>query len=201
MATNLLDPIATSPRPPMPDGKLDPAEFGQHRAAMLRFARRKIRDGALAEDAVQDALVSAVAAAGSFNGQAAVKTWLIGILDHKIHDSYRRESRYVQLGSSDVDGDGGDDRLEAAGQEWHERQHEMADDPSDQVARWRLVEALHGAIDDLPATIRQVFQMQVLDGAATAQVCATLGISESNCWVRLHRARKHLAERMQPHLA
>jgi len=68
-----------------------------HRAAMLRFARRKIRDEALAEDAVQDALAAALTSLPSFGGQSALRTWLIGILNHKIQDTFRRETRYVAL--------------------------------------------------------------------------------------------------------
>jgi RNA polymerase sigma-70 factor (ECF subfamily) len=53
----------------------------------------------------------------------------------------------------------------------------------------------------LPESLRQVFMLQVVEGLPTAEVCRRLGISEANCWVRLHRARKRLAERMRDHLA
>ncbi|MEZ5738802.1 MAG: sigma factor [Burkholderiaceae bacterium] len=67
-----------------------PLELAVHRPAMLRFACRKIRDEGLAEDAVQDALVSAVAAYESFQGQSVVRTWLgFPILNHKIQDIFR----------------------------------------------------------------------------------------------------------------
>lgn len=176
---------------------LCPSEFVQHRPAMLRFARRKIRDEALAEDAVQEALASAVASAGSFQGQSAVRTWLIGILNHKIQDTFRREGRYVHPTGPQ----GEDDLMDLLASQHHDETQEYGEDPATRVARWRMAEALNVAVDELPATLKQVFQMQVLDGAETGQVCTTLGISEANCWVRLHRARKRLTEQMQPHLA
>ena len=86
--------------------RVDPAQFAEHRQAMLRFARSRIRDADLAEDAVQEALASACAAAGSFEGQSALRTWLFGILNHKIHDAFRREGRYVQLATDEDGGDG-----------------------------------------------------------------------------------------------
>lgn len=168
-----------------------------HRSAMLRFARRKIRDADLAEDAVQDALLSAIGALDSFQGQSAFRTWLIGILNHKIQDTFRREGRYVPLAPA-----GAEARDEAFGAEADpESAGRGSNDPVAQVASLRLGQALHGEIDALPASLREVFRLQVLEDTPTAEVCARLRISEANCWVRLHRARKRLAQRMSPHFA
>ncbi len=195
-----MNPSASqSAQPGKPIGPvLCPTQFSEHRAAMLRFARRKIRDEDLAEDAVQEALAAAVASADSFQGQSALKTWLIGILNHKIQDTFRREGRYVHVNGTDSNDD---DLMDVLSNRYREDGNEMGEDPASQVSRWHLGEALNAAIDDLPKTLRQVFTMQVLEGHETGVVCETLGISEANCWVRLHRARKRLADRMQPHLA
>ena len=173
-----------------------PVELAGHRSAMLRFARRKIRDEDLAEDAVQDALVAALSNAESFQGQSALRTWLIGILNHKIQDTFRREGRYVSI-SNELDEDGdtsaGLDRVA-------QRDEDLYDDPARQVARNRLGEALRGEIEALPRTLKDVFVRQVLEGTDTAEVCRELDITEANCWVRLHRARKRLSERLADHL-
>ncbi|MGD9944481.1 MAG: sigma-70 family RNA polymerase sigma factor [Burkholderiaceae bacterium] len=180
---------------PVPFVLPSPGELSAHRSAMLRFARRKIRDENLAEDAVQDALVAALANRSSFQGQSALRTWLIGILNHKIQDTFRRESRYVSAAdsASDETADDGIDRLART----HTSSH---DDPVQQVANARLRQALRAEIDALPPTLKDVFVMQVLEGKETAEVCRQLKITEANCWVRLHRARKRLAERMRDHL-
>lgn len=170
------------------------ADLAVHRGAMLRFARRRIRDEALAEDAVQDALLAAVSARGSFQGQSAVRTWLIGILNHKIQDVFRRETRYVRLDSQDHD-DEGDERLErAAG-----AQAPAGDDPVDEVARRRMHAALVEEVARLPEGLRSVFLLQAIEGVATADVSRELNITEANVWVRLHRARKRLGERLVAH--
>ena len=177
-----------------------PADLAAHRGAMLRFARRRIRDEDLAEDAVQDALLAALSNRASFQGQSALRTWLIGILNHKIQDTFRREGRYVPVADTARDDEGLDDGLDrlAFGLPG---QFDEADDPAQRVASARLLDALLGEIDALPDTLREVFVLQVLEARETAEVCHRLGITEANCWVRLHRARKRLAERMRDHLA
>lgn len=175
-----------------------PVQLAEHRAAMLRFARRKIRDEDLAEDAVQEALAAALSNSQSFQGQSTLRTWLIGILNHKIQDTFRRESRYVSINAAR---DGDDENSESELDRLAFRRDPGYDDPLRQVARNRLGDALHTEIEALPATLKEVFVMQVLDGAETSEVCRALSISEANCWVRLHRARKRLSERMSAYLA
>lgn len=168
--------------------------IASHREAMLRFARRKVRDEALAEDAVQDALAAALAVSHSFQGQSSLRTWLIGILNHKIQDGFRREGRYVLVGGYEENGADPFDWLAA-------EPGEDRDEPSRRVERARLGEALYGEIEALPDTLKDVFVMQALEGEETAEVCRRLDITEANCWVRLHRARKRLSQRLADHLS
>lgn len=182
---------------------LDPAaDLAVHRSAMLRFARRRIRDEALAEDTVQDALLAALSARHTYQGQSAVRTWLIGILNHKIQDAFRRETRYVKLDAPEGQDDG-DARLERAA---HGRASEAAtatataDDPVKAVARRRMHAALIDEVEALPEGLKSVFLMQAVEGVATSEVSRALNITEANVWVRLHRARKRLTERLGAHL-
>lgn len=179
---------------------LDPAaDLAVHRGAMLRFARRRIRDEALAEDAVQDALLAAIGARHGFQGQSAVRTWLIGILNHKIQDAFRRETRYVKLDATDDGAGDAEERLERAASAAPATATDD-DDPLQQVARRRMHAALVDEVERLPEGLRSVFLMQAIEGVATAEVSQRLNITEANVWVRLHRARKRLAERLDAHL-
>ncbi len=174
-------------------------DLATHRGAMLRFARRKIRDEELAEDAVQDALLAALSSRESFQGKSALRTWLIGILNHKIQDVFRRESRYVRQTAAegeDADGSGDDSLLETLPAMIAGDTH----DPLREVARRRMHAKLAREVDALPPTLKEVFVLQVIEGVSTEDVCKRLNITEANCWVRLHRARKRLAERMRDHL-
>ncbi|MFT3804849.1 MAG: sigma-70 family RNA polymerase sigma factor [Burkholderiaceae bacterium] len=193
------------PRETTPAARLLPSELTAHRAAMLRFARRKIRDADLAEDAVQDALVAALASSDSFKGESALRTWLIGILNHKIQDTFRRELRYVRQEISESTADGGSNSWNDTAWERQVRPEPIVfsddSDPFAEVARRHMRDRLVHEIEALPPTLKEVFTMQALDGVATEEVCRRLDITEANCWVRLHRARKRLAQRMADHLS
>src|SRR5215467_15620207 len=78
-----------------------PLELEQHRPYLLRFALLQLRDRSAAEDAVQEALLAAIQGASQFAGQSSVRTWLVGILKHKIIDAIRRSSRERPVESRD----------------------------------------------------------------------------------------------------
>lgn len=175
------------------------ADLGQYCEDLRRFARRRVRDEALAEDAVQDAMVAALVSLPSFQGNSSLKTWLLGILAHKIQDAFRRETRYVRLpasvgGESDHPAAGGDDCVDAAGVAMISER-----DPVREVSQSRFRASVAEAVERLPSSLRQVFQMQAIDGLSTEDVCHRLGISPANCWVRLHRARKQLSQQLAGH--
>jgi RNA polymerase sigma-70 factor (ECF subfamily) len=185
-------------RPRILAGAGAPAAVAHHAAEdlcvyhedMRRFARRRVRDDALADDVVQDAMVAALASLPAFRGHSSLRTWLLGILTHKIHDAFRREARYVPMprGLADAPEEG----IEAAvGARTSDH------DPLAELARRRLVDSVSQAIEALPASLREVFQLQAMEGLSTQETCRRLGISEANCWVRLHRARKHLSASLQ----
>ena len=69
------------------------AELNTHRRYLLRVAQLQLRDGDLAEDVVQETLLAALGARSGFTGKSSVKTWLTGILKHKIVDAIRQKQR------------------------------------------------------------------------------------------------------------
>ncbi|MFN7444787.1 MAG: sigma factor, partial [Curvibacter sp.] len=76
---------------------LDANTLAALRPDLLRFARLQLRDAAAAEDAVQEALLAALGNAGQFDGRAQVKTWVFGILKHKIVDTIRQQARSTNV--------------------------------------------------------------------------------------------------------
>ena len=68
----------------------DPSFLEEVRRQMVQFATQQLGDRALAEDAVQDALVGALRNRSSFEGRAALRSWMFAILKNKIVDSIRR---------------------------------------------------------------------------------------------------------------
>ncbi len=61
----------------------------------MRFARLQLRNDAWAEDAVSETVLAALAKPQSFGNRSQLKTWLIGILKHKVIDALRHHSREI----------------------------------------------------------------------------------------------------------
>lgn len=152
-------------------------ELLAHRAYLVRFAMNRLHDATLAEDVVHDVYEALLAGRAQFGGRSALRTWLTGVLKHKIVDQLRRQRRTDSL-------DDGDDEL---------LQLTCAQPGPDEIAeqRERLRHTLR-RIDALPEGLRAVVQLRVLDEQSSPQVCRKLRISPDNLFVRLHRARKQL---------
>jgi RNA polymerase sigma-70 factor, ECF subfamily len=156
------------------------SEIASQRAYLLRFAQRKLRDPALAEDAVQDVFEAVLSGRANFEGRSALRSWLTAILKHKIVDVLRRQGSFESL-DDDEQGDHG-----ALGIACPQPQ-------PDEVAEQRiLLSRALARIEALPDGLRETFRLRVLEERSTESVCQALGISEDNLFVRMHRARKHL---------
>jgi RNA polymerase sigma-70 factor (ECF subfamily) len=163
-------------------GAVSWAEMVSHRGALVRFAQRRLHDPMLAEDVVHDVFEAVLSGRASFGGRASLRSWLTAVLKHKIVDLVRQRAGVDSL---DACGDGGDIDGAAA--------VECPQAGPDDVAEQRelLAQAL-ARIDALPAGLREVMHLRVLQDQPTGEVCAALSISEENLFVRLHRARKRL---------
>ena len=162
-----------------------------HGDYLFNYAVGQLRDVNLAEDLVQDTLLAAMHSHGRFAGQSSERTWLTGILRHKILDYLRHKQRHptVPLAST---GEGGPDNLSDDTMLWL---HEVADQCDSPARRLELAEfraALVQAMGTLPPRIAQVFELYAVQEISTDTICTRLSISPSNLWVMLHRARKQL---------
>ena len=176
----------------------DPADWvDRHGDYLFRYALARVRDRSLAEDLVQEALLAALQSLGAYAGRSAERTWLTGILKHNILDHFRRASRQTALDESD------EARLEH--EELFQREGEWAGHwdrargpadwratPADLFERGEFRDALARCLAGLPARAASAFTLREMEGLSGEEVCAALGISASNLWVTLHRARMHL---------
>ena len=154
-----------------------------HRDALVRFAQRKLHDPMLAEDVVHDVFEAVISGRARFAGRSALRSWLTAILKHKIVDLVRQRAGLVSLD------DGSDDEGDARESLALRCPLPLPDEVAEQ--RQRLHRTLR-RIEALPANLRDVMQLRVLQDRPAREVCATLHISEDNLFVRLHRARKQL---------
>lgn len=149
-------------------------EVAHQSAYLLRYARTRVRDEQLAQEAVQDTLLAALESLDSFDGRATLRTWLTGILLHKIHDGFRRGARDSGAGDAEPP--------EAV--EWLTPDHALHVQ--------RLCGAFIEGIKALPERQARALVMGEIEGLGTEQLCRKLGVSRGNLWVLMHRARTAL---------
>ena len=160
----------------------------RERPYLLRYASLQLRDAQAAEDAVQDTLVAALAGEAGFGQRASLRTWLTGILKHKIIDAIRKLSREAPAA--------GEDEFDAL---FDERGHwiEMPgawSNPDASLDQKRFFAALELCLSRLPEKTAQTFMMREHMGLETDEICKELAITATHCWVLLYRARMALRE-------
>ncbi len=175
----------------------DPNFLNELRAMMLKFAKLQLADEALAEDAVQDALIGALKNADKFERRSALKTWVFAILKNKIADILRKGQKYVQASSllnEDQEQDGMDKLFKDNGHWQKDERPTNWGTPQESVKQahfWRIFETcLHG----LPENQARLFMMREFIQLDANEICESLDLSTSNLHVMLYRARLRLRE-------
>lgn len=174
--------------------RIDDRLIAELRPTLLKIARLQLRNDAWAEDVVSETLIAALEGAANFAGQSQVKTWVVGILKHKIIDTFRKTAREVSV-EAQVEAaavESFDELYHASGH----RNHPPLDwgDPEASLSRSQFFEVLQMCIDKLPANLGRIFMMREWLELETEQICKELGITSTNCFVMLHRARMRLRE-------
>ena len=164
------------------------------RPSLLAIARLQLRNEAWAEDAVSETLIAALEGAGRFAAQSQVKTWVVGILKHKIIDQFRRARREVsadaEVAAADVETF---DELFAP--DGHRTSMPLEwGDPERSFERTQFFDVLQACVDHLPAGLARIFMMREWLEYETSEICKELDITSTNCFVMLYRARMRLRE-------
>ncbi len=159
---------------------------------MLAIAERLLGERALAEDAVQEAFISAFQGFEKFENRSTLKTWLHRIT---INAALMKLRKLKSLAEQPIDEylpefDKSECRLEA---EWT---HLASTDNI--VANEESQARVHTAINTLPKDYRIVLLLRDIEGYSTGEVAQYLKLSESNVKVRLHRARAALKKLIEP---
>lgn len=174
----------------------DPQLLADLRRAMLHFARLQLRDDAMAEDVVQEALMAALSGEKQFGGRSALKTWVFAILRNKIVDAIRIRCRTINISALSDEDTSLDDAFEAqfkSNAHWQpESRPNNWGDPEAALHQDQFWMVFDACLTHLPANTARVFMMREFLGFDTDEVCAELQISTSNCHVILHRARNGL---------
>jgi len=192
-----IEPESTTTTAGLPDDTgvydlklIDPANWVyEHGDALFAYALSRVRCPDAAEDLVQDALLSALRAADSFEGRSAERTWLIGILRHKVLDHYRKSQRSkatpeIRLGEAH-----GTMGLYSKRGRWAPKPGDWGADPAELYENAEFWRIYHACREKLPATFAEAYILRELEGLPPEEVCRVLDITPSNLSVRLHRAR------------
>ena len=163
------------------------AWLADHGDYLFRMARRQLHSDTLAEDAVQETLLAALSAHTRYAGSASPRTWLTGILKHKIVDQIRRNVREVEL-PRDADGEEAVDSLFRQDGHWAETVRPWGN-PHAEAELSQLRRVLDDCADRLKPVMAQVLSLREVAGMETEEICKELDITPTNCWVLLHRAR------------
>jgi RNA polymerase sigma-70 factor, ECF subfamily len=169
----------------------------EHGDYLFRYAVVRLRDDSLAEDMVQETLLSAIKSISSYEGKSSERTWLTGILKHKIYDHFRRANREVPIQPSDTDLSEFDPLFERPDEfkdHWHDtlspRNWNRPPDQALQEAEFFRV--LQSCMGKLPEKVANVFSLREMDGLDSADICEIMALSPNNFWVMMHRARMAL---------
>lgn len=178
-------------------------EVAAQRPYLLKFARLQLRNEAWAEDAVSDALLAALAKPQSFAGKAQLRTWLVGILKHKVVDTLRANLREPNVGDMRGATEGDDPEVDLIDAIGFKQDGHFTDkpahwgNPDQDLSQRQFMAVMDACISKLPPVQGRLFLMREWLELDAEEVCKTLNITSTNLYVQLHRARLKLRECLQ----
>jgi RNA polymerase sigma factor (sigma-70 family) len=153
-----------------------------HNRRLYRLARSTMRDDAEAEDALQDAYLSAYRSIRNFRGDASLATWLSRLVLNeclgRLRTSARRQNVIPMVTSEDMDATPADER----------------DFPDRALVRTQMRALIERKLDELPEDFRLVFVLRAVEELSVEEAAAVLGIPEATVRSRHFRARSLLRE-------
>lgn len=163
----------------------DPVQWlDRYGHTLFAYACSRLRDPGAAEDAVQETLLAGLRNRHQFAGASSELTWLIAILRRKLIDHLRKGK---QPGTADQ-GPAPSDFFDSKGH-WALPPSKWTGGPDDSLESADLRAVFHQCFGKLPAGPAQAFWLREMEELAAEEVCKVLGITPTNLWTQLHRAR------------
>jgi RNA polymerase sigma-70 factor (ECF subfamily) len=154
---------------------------------LFRVARGILGNDSEAEEALQEAYVTAYLKLGAFRGESKLSTWLTRVVINEALGRLRKHKRERVV----IPFSAQDEREES-------RQPEPAADsatsPEESTLRAEMRVLLEHKIDELPIAFRTVFIMRELEEMSVDETSECLGIPEATVRTRLFRAKALLRE-------
>jgi RNA polymerase sigma-70 factor (TIGR02943 family) len=183
-----------------PRGVVDPANWvDRHGDTLYRFAISRLRDEETAEEVVQETLVAALRARDQYAGKGSEGAWLLGICKRKVVDHVRRRSRPDAASGGELGSDPSEAMFDAKGN-WRFDPRVLKGRPEAALEREDFWLAFRGCLERLSQRQADAFALREIEDMSSDEICKELGVSASNLWVLLHRARLGLTRCMKSHL-
>lgn len=155
---------------------------------LYRYAFSRVQNRMVAEDLVQETFLSALAGGGRFGGRSSEKTWFTAILKHKIIDHFRKSGREQPMDQSQNQDNQVDDFFHEDGK-WKDKPEEWGATPELILHQKEFWNVFVRCLSELSERLRMAFSLREMEGLGCDEICKILGLSSSNCWVMLYRAR------------
>jgi len=166
---------------------------------LFRYAVSRLRDANAAEEVLQETFLAGIRHHDQFAGTGSQRAWLLGILKRKIVDFVRERAKAENADVSE----GGESQLEQRlfdeSGNWREGAKKWAVEPGRNMEIEELWAIVRECLSHVPPNQADVFVLSVMEEMPSEDICTELSISQSNLWVRLHRARLHLANCVGSH--
>ena len=159
--------------------------------ALYYYALGRVRNPEVAEEVVQETFLAALKGKKSFSGRSTEKTWLLGILKHKIIDHFRARARENPVEDVENLPDPEQKAFDKTGHRITPPER-WGNDPLNEVQLNEFWSTFRQCVDGVPAKLAEPFILREYEELSSQEVCSILGISANNLWVRLHRARAHI---------
>jgi RNA polymerase sigma-70 factor (TIGR02943 family) len=175
----------------------DPSEWVKIYGDILyAYALSRVYRRELAEDLVQETFLSALKSRGNFRGQSSEQTWMISILKNKIIDHYRKlgNSREKMILDKNWETSGEESPFQKEGPlKGHWIKEKAPGSYGNSIEKMidsrEFQHILELCLSLLPEKWAAAFTLKVMEEFESDEVCKDLGISSSNLWVIMHRAR------------
>lgn len=171
---------------------LNPDKWISNYADILyAYTLPRVNDTSLAEDIVQETFLSAWRARDSYKGEASEKSWLFTICKNKIIDYYRKKGRDIVQPLQEHHAT--DDFFDEA-EHWtqEDKPVDWGMDQQQNIENKEFYKILDACRKKLQQVQQTVFSMKYMEDLDATEICKALGITSSNYWVLIHRAKLQL---------
>lgn len=171
----------------------DPAQWvDRYSDELYSFALSRVNDSDLAKDLVQDTFLSGLNNLSGFRGESAEKTWLYSILKNKIIDHYRKKKNTQSIENTMV----AENYFFEESGHWSDNKpkNDWEAKNTDTINSDEFLSVLQQCKKKMTELQQAVFTLKIQEEMESEMVCKELGITSSNYWVILHRAKLQLRE-------